>query len=299
MNTTKYLIVTCGYFGDIAFATSIAEKLKAEHTSIRVDYLIGLPQMHRLLNNDPFIDNVYVANPPSPYPNVSSIDTGPYSKVVQLQPLSFEVPPPYEYQSFAGIKNPGTSYRLYTEPAYDEVARNYIEELKQNGKKVIALMSNWKSKTYIFTPDQYKAGIDVPNLGYGGSHRSIEKVVSELKSHYNIIEVGVPPEYNQQQTATISDEDQKSILFECSLMKYCDAFVGTEGGLCNLAAGVGTRTIITGDFVHQLYGWNGVIKQIKEPKLGPVHYFPESTHIELNPYLADMQVLEEIIKNIE
>ena len=33
--------------------------------------------------------------------------------------------------------------------------------------------------------------------------------------------------------------------------------------------GVGTKTIITGDYVHQLYGWNGVIRKLKEPKLGP------------------------------
>lgn len=298
MNNTKYLIVTYGYFGDIAFATSIAEKLKAEDVAEKVDYLIGFPQMQRLLSNDPFIDNVYVSTLPSPYPLLSSIDTSSYSKIIELQPLSFEVPPPYEYQTFAGIKNPGTSYKLYTEPTYDEVAKNYIDELRQNGKKVIAVMSNWEPKTYIFTPDQYEAGIDVPNLGYGGRHRDIEKVVTELKSRYNVIEVGVPQQYNQHQTAAISDEDQKSILFECSLMKYCDAFVGTEGGLCNLAAGVGTRTIVTGDFVHQLYGWNGVLKQIKEPKLGPVHYFLDSNHIELNPYLSDQEVINHIIDNI-
>jgi len=297
MSSIKYLIITCGYFGDIAFATSIAEKLKTEQPGVAVDYLIGFPQMQRLLSNDPFIDNVYISDTPTPYPiNTSTLDQ--YSRVIRLQPLSFEMPPPYEYQAFAGIKNPGTSYKLYTEPTYDEVAKNYIDQLRQNGRKVIALMSNWESKTYIFTPDQYKAGIDVPNLGYGGSHRNIEKVVSELKNRYNVIEVGVPQQYNQQQTAGISDQDQKSILFECSLMKYCDAFIGTEGGLCNLAAGIGTRTIITGDFVHQLYGWNGAVKKIKEPKLGPVHYFPEGEHVELDPYLTDTELIDTIVAHI-
>lgn len=296
MNNINYLIITCGYFGDIAFATSIAEKLKADPTVTRVDYLIGFPQMQRLLNNDPFIDSVYVSNPPSPYPNLTKISKENYTNIVQLQPLSFQVPPPYEYQIFAGINNPSTSYRLYTEPTYDEVAKMYVNELRQNGKKVITLMSNWKSKTYLFTQEQYKAGIDVPNLGYGGNHRDIEKVVSELKNHYNVIEVGVPQEYTQQHTTIILDEDQKSILFECSLMKYCDAFIGTEGGLCNLAAGVGTRTIITGDFVHQLYGWNGVIRKIKEPKLGPTHYFTEKGHVELDPYLTDDELIQSILK---
>lgn len=297
MNSTRCLVVTCGYFGDIAFATSIAEKLKEEQCFEVVDYLIGFPQMQRLLSNDPFIDNVYVSDIPSPYPSSIYIDQS-YDKIIKLQPLSFAVPPPYEYQVFAGIKHPTATYRLYTEPSYDEVAKAYTEDLRQNGKKVVALMSNWESKTYIFTPEQYRAGIDVPNLGYGGSHRNIEKVVSELRNRYNVIEVGVPQEYNQQQTANLSDEDQKSILFECSLMKYCDAFIGTEGGLCNLAAGVGTRTIITGDFVHQLYGWNGVIKKISEPKLGPVHYFLNGNHVVLDPYLTDQELINAIIGSI-
>jgi hypothetical protein len=287
--------VTCGYFGDIVFTTSIAEKLKTESPGIIIDYLIGFPQMERLLYNDPYIDSVYVSNPPSAYPDPSSLLNIEYNKVIQLRPLSFIVPPPYEFQIAAGIKIPGTSYKIYTEPAYDEIAKKYVEDLKQNGKKVIAIMSNWEPKTFLYTKEQYKIGIDVPYLGYGGKNRDINKVVARLKEQYNVIEVGVPQEYNQQQTTSIQDNDTKSILFECSLMKYCDAFVGTEGGLCNLAAGVGTKTIITGDFIHQLYGWNGVIKKIKEPKLGPKYYFGDN-HITLNPYLNDEQVVDEIKK---
>jgi hypothetical protein len=298
MQGTKNLIVTCGYFGDIAFATSIAEKLKTESPDIIVDYLIGFPQMERLLCNDPHIDNVYVSNPPSAYPDPSSLLNTGYNNIVQLRPLSFIVPPPYEFQVAAGIKVPGTDYKIYTEPAYDEIAKNYIEDLKQSGKKVIAIMSNWEPKTFLYTKEQYEIGIDVPYLGYGGRHRDINKVVSELKKHYIVIEVGVPIEYSQSMTTAIPDNDQKSLLFECSLMKYCDAFVGTEGGLCNLAAGVGTKTIITGDFVHQLYGWNGVVRKILEPKLGPVNYFTQGGHIELDPYLTDYELIESLIKNI-
>jgi hypothetical protein len=94
----------------------------------------------------------------------------------------------------------------------------------------------------------------------------------------------------------MEDTNQKSILFECSVMKYCDGFIGTEGGMCNLAAGVGARTIITGDFVHQLYGWNGVIKKINEPKLGPIYYFGNENHTVLNPYMTDTEVSNSIIQ---
>ena len=78
------------------------------------------------------------------------------------------------------------------------------------------------------------------------------------------------------------------------MIKACDWFIGAEGGLANLASGVGTKTIITGDYVHQLYGWNGVIENNQEPKLGPKYYFPEG-HYTLDPYLTD----EEVIKTIK
>jgi hypothetical protein len=298
MKNNNCLIVTIGYFGDIAFASSIAKKLKIENQFERVDYLIGFPQMQALMNNNPYIDEVYVSDFPNSIPS-KNIDFLKYDKVVRLSPLSFEIPPPIEFQISAGVNNPDSEYEIYTNSEYDEIAKTAIEDLRSNGKKVIAVMANWEPKTYIFTEDQYKSGIDVPNLGYGGKHRNIEYINSELEKEYNVIYIGYPQEYNQIATSKLEDNHQKSILFECSLMKFCDAFVGTEGGLCNLAAGVGTKTIITGDFVHQLYGWNGVLKKIKEPKLGPIHYFLNSNHVELNSYISDEEVIKQIIKNIK
>ena len=80
-------------------------------------------------------------------------------------------------------------------------------------------------------------------------------------------------------------------------MKFCDAFIGTDGGLATIAAGVGTKTIITGDFNLQLYGWNGVIKKIEQPRLGPYEYFG-NPHIVLDPYFSDEQLTQAIINNL-
>lgn len=297
MKSTSCLIKVFGYFGDIAFASSIAKKLKDEKQFDRVDYLIGFPQMEGLINNNPYIDTVFVSDYPNADP-IKNIDTSKYDKVVKLKLLSFRIPPPLEFQLEAGVNNPDSEYQIYTSKEYDEIAKNAVDDLRANGKKAIAVMANWEPKTYIFNKEQYIAGIDVPNYGYGGKHRDIQYIVSKLQDHFNIVEVGYPQHYNQSMTSVIQDNHQKSILFECSLMKYCDVFVGTEGGLCNLAAGVGTKTIITGDFVHQLYGWNGVLKKIQEPKLGPVYYFKDKGHIELDPYLTDEEVLKQIINHI-
>ena len=125
--------------------------------------------------------------------------------------------------------------------------------------------------------------------------RDIKYIVEEIRKEFPaMIEVGFPPgtgvhDIGLSTTANFS--------MSASMLKFCDYFIGGEGGLCNLAAGVGTKTIITGDYVHQLYGWNGVIKKIKEPKLGPEFYFKEG-HTSLNPYLSDEEVVKEMIKII-
>jgi hypothetical protein len=294
MRNTNCLVVTNGFFGDIMFATSLAEKLKAQGCQ-QVDYLIGFPQMEQLVNNNPFVDEVFVSQIPGPKP-YHSCTAGNYDQVIELGTLDYVITPCEQYQQQAGLSDLSPSYQIYTTQEYDRIAEGYIQELKQTeGKPVIAVLTNWEPKSYLFTPEQYQAGIDVPNLGYGGSHRNIQFIIDQLQEHFTLYPVGAG-DIDQHQTINIPDNTQKSLLFEASILKYCDAFIGTEGGLCNLAAGVGTKTVITGDFVHQLYGWNGVLKQIKHPKLGPVHYFIDKGHIELDPYLTDQEVIFQIKK---
>lgn len=297
MQNTKCLVITCGYFGDIMFASSLASKLIKQYEQI--DYLIGFPQMKTLLENNPSIHNVFIPDIPTPHPQGYQFkEFHRYHRIIQLQPLNYHVTPCEEYQQFAGITDTTSEYKIYTLPQYDIAAKSYVDQLREEyGKPVIGIMTNWQPKTYLFTEEQYKAGIDVPNLGYGGKHRNIQYIVDELNNHCTLVPIGVE-NLSQQQTTHIGDDDVKSLTFEASLLKACDAFIGTEGGLANLAAGVGCKTILTGDFIHQLYGWNGVLKQIENPQLGPDKYFPKVGHIMINPYFNDNEVLKTIIENI-
>jgi hypothetical protein len=192
-----------------------------------------------------------------------------------------------------GIKNPTTEFEVYTNKAFDAAVSKTLEPIKDQGLKVIAYLNNWEERSFLFTEEEYNRGIDVPNFGYGGSHRKIDYIIEELNKEANIvlIPVGMPSGYNVRE-ADFNNVSEYSM--QASFLKNCDYFIGAEGGLCNLAAGVGTKTIITGDFVHQLYGWNGVLKKIKEPKLGPKHYFLNSNHVELNSYISDEEVIKQI-----
>ena len=180
---------------------------------------------------------------------------------------------------------------------FDLAVEKISKTFRDQGLKIVAYLSNWEERSFLFTEEEYVRGIDVPNLGYGGSHRNIDWIIEQLNNHAGIllIPVGMPPGYNARE-ADFNNVAEYSM--QASFLKNCDYFIGAEGGLCNLAAGVGIKTIITGDFIHQLYGWNGVLRKIQEPKLGPRKLLTTVAHLTLNPYLTDREVVEQILDNV-
>lgn len=281
----KILINCTGFIGDILFASSVAEQLHKQDTSqkLTIDYLIHLYQPYELLTNNPFINKVYLFD----------CDRTSYDTTFNLHEIDFNIQPPKYYQIQCGIKDPTTEFKVYTNKAFDAAVATTLRPFRDQGSKVIAYLSNWEERSFLFTEEEYERGIDVPNLGYGGSHRNINLIIEKLNKEPNLvlIPVGMPPGYNARE-ADFNNVAEYSM--QASFLKNCDYFIGAEGGLCNLAAGVGTKTIITGDFIHQLYGWNGVLRKIQEPKLGPKNYFEKVGHITLNPYLTDIEVVHSI-----
>ena len=278
----KILIKCTGFIGDILFASSIAKKLKEQNKECTVDYSIPVPQPLELLYNNPYIDNVFLDN------NINESD---YERVIVTPLVDQSITPPRQFQQAAGIEDVDDMFKVYTNPAYDYLAERTFSDAKSKGIKVVTWLSNWEERSFLFTEQQYKAGVDVPNLGYGGSHRDVNYIVSNLNDNYAMLEVGFTNGVNQFSTGL---NTAATYSFTASLIKASDYFIGAEGGLANLAAGVGTNTILTSDFVHQLYGWNGVIRKINEPKLGPKFYFGEDKHANLNPYLTDKEVVAKI-----
>jgi hypothetical protein len=281
----KILVKSIGFIGDNIFGSSVAKKLKEQYLNCEVDYLLTLPQPFELISLNPYIDNVYLEHPDKHY-----------DKVYQLNPIHHQLTPCEQFQLQCEITNPSPEFQVYTNPSLDK----YIEYLFKSisDKIVVAWLSNWEERTFGFTEEEYKRGIDVPNLGYGGRARNISYIVDELGKNSNVylIEIGKP-------SGTIQSDINLFTMSEYSLtasiLKNSHYFIGAEGGLANLASGVGTKTILTGDFVHQLYGWNGVIEKCEEPKLGPKYYFDKENHIVLDPYLTDKEVIEQINKLIK
>jgi hypothetical protein len=285
------LIICHGYFGDHLFANSIAEQLINEGQYDVVDYVIGFPQVLPFFERNPYVRNVMVTTiGPNPQPP-SNIDN--YDKVFTLGPISRVVPPTVEMQLLCSVKRPNSKFHVETNPELDKLV---LDTYGEKTGMVIAIMNGWKERSFLYTREQYDRGIDVPNLGYGGAHRDTDYIIDKLEQRYSNIRVGPTGNVNQFSL----DYDGPSLDLTASILKYCDVFIGAEGGLANLAYAVGTRTIITGDFVHQLYGPNGVLQKLDEPKLGPVYYEDvEGKHITLNPYLTDTEVVEHLFNILQ
>lgn len=280
----RILIKNVGFIGDNLFASSIAMQLKSQELCT-VDYLLSVKQPFELYKNNPYIDNVHLEEPDNTY----------YDVVYNLQPINRQSTPTEQFQSQCNINNPSPEYKIYTNKALDD----YVQYCFRNkgDRRLVAYLSNWEERSFLFTEDEYKKGINVPNLGYGGKRRNINYIISQLslRDDLVLIEVGKPNNTNQLDTDVFTVSEYS---LTASIIKNCDYFIGAEGGLANLASGVGTKTIITGDFIHQLYGWNGVIEKCDEPKLGPKYYFGDENHVVLDPYSTDQQVVENINKII-
>ena len=282
---SSILIKVTGFLGDILFSTSVARQLKREDKSLLIDYQIPLNAPYEILQLDNNINRVFIPN--------EEVDESSYDKVFTLPPCTQEDPPTIQYQKHCGVKDLDPSYNVEVPHTAIEVVSAMMKPHKQQGKKIVAWQGNWEEKSFRYTEEEYKRGVDVPNLGYGGKRRDINFLISELSRRYLLIKVGFDPGVSQNQIGLLTTG---IFTYTAAILSQCDYMVGGESGLINLAAGVGTKTIITGDYVHQLYGWNGVIRKLKEPKLGPEFYF-ESGHVSLNPYLTDEEVVEQI-KNI-
>jgi hypothetical protein len=281
------LIVCHGYFGDHLFANSIAERLIEEGQYDAVDYVIGFPQVLPFFERNPYIrKTIFTDIGPSPQiPH--NADT--YDRVFQLGPIKRMVPPTVEMQSMCGVNNPTPQFYVHTNPELDKLV---LDTYGEKTGKVIAIMNGWEERSFSYTHEEYTRGIDVPNLGYGGARRNTDYIVTELEKRYSSIRVGPNKKFVNQFSLR---HDGPSFDLTASILKYCDVFIGAEGGLANLAYAVGTKTIITGDFVHQLYGPNGVLQKLDEPKLGPVYYGDvDGKHVTLDPFLLDVEVVEQI-----
>jgi hypothetical protein len=276
----KYLVLCQGFVGDILFASSIAKKLHEQDTAAVVDYVIPLVQPYYLLRANPFIHQVFVSVP----------DMLEYDQVIRIPIVDQSRPATIQFQEVAGIRNPSLEFDVYTLPQWNSWAWTFILGLQDHSNKNIVVGYDilWHTRAYNTREEQNLRGV-------GGPHRDTNMIVKKMSEHFLMIPIGLP-----WGSSEAMSRDASLYAMTASLIKHCTWMVGAEGGLTNLAAGVHTRTIITSDFIHQLYGIHGLFKPCSNgPKMGPEVYYPNRGHHTLKPWITDEEVADQMMQIIK
>jgi hypothetical protein len=292
------LIKTTGFIGDILFASSCAELLYKEQSN-EIDFLIGFPQPYELLKLNPFIRNVYLPDNFGPYPsNETILKNNPYDLIYTMPHVNQNEVPIIQFQKSCGLKFPEFNFKVYTNPIQNEIIKLQLDKLKSGtSKSIIGYVANWKNSTIRYSEEEFVNGIQFQNL-LQHTHtntRNIDYILSELSKKYIIVPLGFDQSVSQYDLGL---ESCALYSYTASLIKNCDIVIGQEGGLTNLAAGIGTKCIITTDFMNYLYGKYGRMKRCDIVNLGPNNICPDKGHIHTSPYISDEELLKLIIENV-
>lgn len=270
----KVLIKVHGWIGDTLFSIPIAERLKSEGKADIVDYIIGFPQTKQLLEQNKYIDRVYVSNRIGPMPD-NSMDSNGYDIIYTTPVNDYRLPPTIKSQLYCGITTPMLEFNVNTLKEYDIIV---LDEYSRSVKPLIGICTDWKSSASKMHND------------YPYYHILLDR----LKSEYDLVSIGANRLSQYDGASQI-----ERFLYMASLCKRCDFVIGSEGGLTNLASGVGTNVIYTTDFTEWLIGPNGVQFQLTDwiEKSGPRAFFKNANHISI-PHDIDYNNLPQIIYDI-
>ena len=288
--------------GDILFASSIAKKLKEEHPSCEVDYDLNYLQPLELLQNNPYINNVYYKESVGTYDETFEIT----DETTILNPYKSAVS---QFQQMANIKNFDDTFEIFSNSCLDYSMKRSMDELVDIGKwessfvKVCYVM-DWERKSYLYSEEEYEKAEGDSKTGYGVGSRNIDNILKALyHPQIMLFAIGIDSKVSK---AFPSINSTSKFSFTASLMKNSHYVVGPEGCLTNMSSALGVPTIITTDYIHQMFGPKGIDWKSKganlneletrTPFLGPLSYFPKGNHIHLSPYLTDFEVGDSILK---
>lgn len=276
----KCLIKATGWIGDALFALSLPEKLSTELGYTHIDFITYRPQPLQLISNNPYINNVYYNQSP---------DDSIYDKIFEMPVIEDKsISPTVQFQKSCEIKNTSTEFFVETDKNMD-ILSNIFHETLDDKKIKVAYQGDWSLRRRLFTEEQYRKG-DTETIG------DISYIINKLKSDNNLQLLEISPYYKGENDVRGFSIDPSRYSLMASIIKKCDFFIGAEGGMSNLAAALGVVSIITTCHMHRQFGYNGKMSKTDEVQLGPEVLFPGQGHRNLNPYLNDMEVFQEITK---
>lgn len=289
------LVETTGWIGDILFSLSLAKKLKEEQKIDRLDYLIDKPQPKLLASYNKYIDNVYL----NKVPDINLYDVKYKLPVIE----SKEIVPTIQFQKHCGIKNLSSEFEI---DIPDDLVKHVKENLIKNtsGKKIVSFQGDWDLRFWEIRDDEARSKV-FDQTGVYSYYKTlrpgnIKKVIDTLiKEFSNYLFICIDPWHKNGTTDPRGYESSaEHYTTNAAIIKCSDIFLGAEGGLTNLSAGLGVKTIYTTCHMHRMFGANGVMSQSKDIQLGPKKLFPNSNHVAISPYATVEEVIDTIRKEL-
>lgn len=251
-------VVSGGWLGDTIACTAAAASLSEK--GYKTTFYMQWPQLKPILDNDErFVTKLYgrfltnkIQRP---------IFRAGYDVVV-LEPKCWTYDEPFtsEIRRIAGCEpKPEYSLRL------SEVQKGLIKSSEPKVRPLIAVAR-----------DTYKRA-------YG---RDVDGLVNELSSFADVRWVGLNPDKDSKKGKNIS------LVKDASLIYNADLFIGTEGGLLWVAAGLGKQCVYFTEYILDMD------KSIQRGHpcmvLGSRHHFPDASHIDLPAYCSNDYVVKTI-----
>jgi uncharacterized protein (DUF427 family) len=258
-STKKAAVVASGWLGDTIACSAAATSLHEK--GYKVDFYILWPQLKPILVNDQRFRTIV------------------YSKFL----ISYLKRPLFQSRYDLIVREPnGWSYE---EPFTSEIRRIAGCEVKTEYElflpNIIPDLLKGKSRPVIaFARDTEKRA-------YG---RDISDLLKRLSLHADIEWVGLDPKLSSKKGKN------KALILDAIKISQSDFFVGPEGGLLWLAAGLGKKCIYFSEHIQEL------AKKIERGTptlcLGSTKHFPNGNHIELPAFCSNEVAAETIIQNL-
>lgn len=251
----KAAVVATGWVGDTIACTAAATSLY--ELGYEVTFFTRWPQLVEMLRNDSRFSvrlNRYLKLMRLLKPILSW-----YFDLVVWEPKKWSYKEPFtaEIRRIAGC-HPTPEYELFL-----------------GFKKVMTEISHGSRPVIAVSRDLYKRA-------YG---RGVDDLIAQLQTLGRIEWVGLPPDKNSRHGK------RKSLLYDAARISESDIFMGPEGGLLWLAAGIGKPCVYFTENIIEVAKQNNFFNL--DHVLGSKNCFPESPiHFALPPYCSNERVIK-------
>jgi ADP-heptose:LPS heptosyltransferase len=253
----KAAVIASGYLGDTIACSAAASCLSEK--GYKVTFYIRWPQIKPIFDNDKRFKTVIYRKFSNPKLLGRSLNFFYDLIIEEPNGWSYEEPFTSQIRRIAGC-TPNPEYSL-------KLTSDQIKPKSQNDKPVICIAR------------------DLHKRSYG---RNIQQLVQELEKISLIEWVGLNPDFSSKKGKSIN------LTIDAKKIAQADIFIGPEGGLLWLSAGLGTRCIYFSEHIEALAEKIG--RGNPRKALGSVNHFPSGPHQALPAYCSNEFVVEEISK---